>query len=116
MNTLDQKLDFTFTANQQIIQLIAEIDLFRGKWEHLEQLHPVFLKELKGMATIQSIGSSTRIEGATLSDKEIEQLIADLKVNKLENRDEQEVIGYYDVLELIFDNAEDIQLTENYIM
>jgi Fic family protein len=116
MNTLDQKLDFTFTVNQQIIQLIAEIDLFRGKWEHLEQLHPVFLQELKGMATIQSIGSSTRIEGATLSDKEIEQLIADLKVNKLENRDEQEVIGYYDVLELIFDNAEDIQLTENYIM
>ncbi|MCI5217833.1 MAG: Fic family protein [Candidatus Electrothrix sp. LOE2] len=116
MNTLDQKLDFSFTTNQQIIQLIAEIDLFRGKWEHLEQLHPVFLKELKGMATIQSIGSSTRIEGATLSDAEIEQLIADLKVNKLENRDEQEVIGYYDVLELIFDNAEDIQLTENYIM
>lgn len=116
MNTLDQKLDFTFTANQQIIQLIAEIDLFRGKWEHLEQLRPVFLKELKGMATIQSIGSSTRIEGATLSDAEIEQLIADLKVNKLENRDEQEVIGYYDVLELIFDNAEDIHLTENYIM
>lgn len=116
MNTLDQKLDFSFTTNQQIIQLIAEIDLFRGKWEHLAQLHPVFLKELKGMATIQSIGSSTRIEGATLSDAEIEQLIADLKVNKLENQDEQEVIGYYDVLELIFDNAEDIQLTENYIM
>ena len=116
MNTLDQKLHFAFTVNQQIIQLIAEIDLFRGKWEHLEQLHPVFLQELKGLATIQSIGSSTRIEGATLSDNEIEQLIADLKVNKLENRDEQEVIGYYDVLELIFDNAEDIHLTENYIM
>ena len=116
MNTLDQKLHFSFTVNQQIIQLIAEIDLFRGKWEHLEQLHPVFLQELKGLATIQSIGSSTRIEGATLYDKEIEQLIADLKVNKLENRDEQEVVGYYDVLELIFDNAEDIHLTENYIM
>jgi len=116
MNTLDQKLHFSFTANQQIIQLIAEIDLFRGKWKHLEQLHPVFLQELKGMATIQSIGSSTRIEGATLTDQEIEQLIADLKVNKLENRDEQEVVGYYDVLELIFDNAEDIHLTENYIM
>ncbi len=116
MNTLDQKLHFAFTTNQQIIQLIAEIDLFRGKWEHLEQLHPVFLQELKGLATIQSIGSSTRIEGATLSDNEIEQLIADLKVNKLENRDEQEVIGYYDVLELIFDNAENIHLTENYIM
>jgi Fic family protein len=68
------------------------------------------------MATIQSIGSSTRIEGVTLSDEEIERLIADLKVNRLESRDEQEVVGYYDVLELILDNAEDIQLTENYIM
>ncbi|MCI5142018.1 MAG: hypothetical protein D3909_09910 [Candidatus Electrothrix sp. ATG1] len=116
MDTLERKLDFAFTANQQIIQLIAEIDLFRGKWEHLEQQHPDFLNELKGIATIQSIGSSTRIEGATLSDAEIEQLLADLKVNRLENRDEQEVVGYYDVLELILDNAEDIQLTENYIM
>jgi len=116
MKTLDQKLNFAFTANQQIIQLIAEIDLFRGKWVHLEQMRPAFLNELKGMATIQSIGSSTRIEGATLSDAEIEQLIADLKVNKLESRDEQEVVGYYDVLELIFDNAEDIHLTENYLM
>ena len=116
MDTLERKLDFAFTANQQIIQLIAEIDLFRGKWEHLEQQHPDFLNELKGIATLQSIGSSTRIEGATLSDAEIEQLLTDLKVNRLENRDEQEVVGYYDVLELILDNAEDIQLTENYIM
>lgn len=75
-----------------------------------------FLKELKNITAIQSIGSSTRIEGATLSDTEIKKLISDLKINKLENRDEQEVIGYYDVLELILENSQDIKLTENYIM
>ena len=116
MDTLDKKLHFEFQTNQQVLMLISEIDLFRGKWELLESQNISFLKELKNIATIQSIGSSTRIEGATLKDNEIVALISDLKINKLENRDEQEVIGYYDVLELILENSDDINLTENYIM
>ncbi|MEA1934816.1 MAG: Fic family protein [Thermodesulfobacteriota bacterium] len=116
MDTFDRKLHFEFKTNQQILNLISEIDLFRGKWEHLENQNITILKELKNITTIQSIGSSTRIEGATLSDTEIKKLICDLKINKLENRDEQEVIGYYDVLELILENSQDIKLTENYIM
>ena len=116
MDTFDKKLHFGFKTNQQILNLISEIDLFKGKWAHLENRNIMILKELKNITTIQSIGSSTRIEGATLSDIEIEQLISDLKINKLENRDEQEVIGYYDVLELILENSQDINLTENYIM
>ena len=116
MDFFDKKLHFEFKTNQQILNLISEIDLFRGKWEHLENQNITILKELKNITTIQSIGSSTRIEGATLSDTEIKKLISDLKINKLENRDEQEVIGYYDVLELILENSQDIKLTENYIM
>jgi len=116
MNILDKKLDFEFKTNQQIISLISEIDLFRGKWEYLENKNITILKELKNIATIQSIGSSTRIEGVKLDDNEIENLISDLKINKLENRDEQEVIGYFDVLELILENSKEIKLNENYIM
>jgi len=115
MDTFDKKLHFGFKTNQQILNLISEIDLFRGKWEHLENQNITILKELKNIATIQSIGSSTRIEGATLSGSEIKKLIYELKINKLENRDEHEVIGYYDVLELILENSQDIKLTENYI-
>ena len=116
MDTFDRKLHFEFKTNQQILNLISEIDLFRGKWEYLENQNIIILKELKNITTIQSIGSSTRIEGATLSNTEIKELISDLKINKLENRDEQEVIGYYDVLELILEHSQDIKLTENYIM
>ncbi|MBD3338386.1 MAG: Fic family protein, partial [Candidatus Lokiarchaeota archaeon] len=95
MDTLDKKLNFEFRTSQHILKLISEIDLFKGKWEILESRKIDILKELKNIATIQSIGSSTRIEGATLSDDEVKQLISDLKVNKLENRDEQEVVGYF---------------------
>ncbi len=116
MDTFDKKLQFGFKTNQRILNMISEIDLFRGKWEYLEDQNHLILKELKNIATIQSIGSSTRIEGATLSDTEIEELISDLKINKLESRDEQEVFGYYDVLELILENSQDIKITENYIM
>ena len=116
MDTLDEKLNFEFRTSQLILKLISEIDLFKGKWETLENQNINILIELRNIATIQSIGSSTRIEGATLSDDKVKQLISDLKINKLENRDEQEVVGYYDVLELIIENSEDIDLSENYIM
>ncbi|NOZ47212.1 MAG: Fic family protein, partial [Chlorobi bacterium] len=72
-------------------------------------------KELRKIATIESIGSSTRIEGGSLTDKEIEELLNDVKITKLKTRDEQEVIGYYDTLEIIYENYNNIRLSENYI-
>ena len=115
MDTFDQKLQFTYEINQKILNLIAEIDLLKGKWSVLEDENTGFLNELRNIATIQSIGSSTRIEGATLSDEEIKTLISNLKINQLETSDEQEVIGYYDAQELIFENFQSIDLSENYI-
>ncbi|MBC7473412.1 MAG: Fic family protein, partial [Candidatus Sericytochromatia bacterium] len=73
------------------------------------------LKELKKIATIQSIGSSTRIEGATLTDEEVKKLLNNIKITKFESREQQEVIGYYETLEIILDNYQDITLSENYI-
>ncbi|MCK5159886.1 MAG: cell filamentation protein Fic [Candidatus Heimdallarchaeota archaeon] len=115
MNTLKSKIEFSTDHSQIIINLISEIDIFKGKWSVLENMSLTFLNELKNIATIQSIGSSTRIEGATLSDQDIKELIAALDINKLDTRDEQEVVGYYDTLELIFENYKNIELTENYI-
>ncbi len=115
MSIYEDKLRFSYEVNQQVLNLISEIDEFKGKWSVLENESLSYLNELKNIATIQSIGSSTRIEGATLSDEEIKLLISDLKINKLESRDEQEVIGYYDALELIFENYSEIELTESYI-
>jgi Fic family protein len=115
MDKFIKKLNFNFISNQQILKLIGNIDGFKGKWNIAEKQENRYLKELRKIATIESIGSSTRIEGATLSDIEVQALLKDLKITKLKSRDEQEVVGYYEVLELIYENYEDIPLTESYI-
>jgi len=114
-NNLSQKLNFESSAHQKISQLLSVIDTFKGTWKALEQTKSGYLKELRKIATIESIGSSTRIEGATLTDKEIEKLLKSVKISKLEKRDEQEVVGYYEGLELILENFKDIPLSESYI-
>ncbi|MFA7445544.1 MAG: Fic family protein [Flavobacteriaceae bacterium] len=115
MDKFIQKLNFDFATNQKIVQLIGYIDGFKGKWNIVENKENRYLKELRKIATIESIGSSTRIEGAALTDKEVQELLNDIKITKLKSRDEQEVIGYYEVLELIYDNYSNIRLSESYI-
>ncbi|MCZ2392781.1 MAG: Fic family protein [Chitinophagales bacterium] len=115
MDKFIQKLNFDFPTNQKILQLISHIDGFKGKWDIAEKQENRYLKELRKIATIESIGSSTRIEGSTLTDKEVQELLNDIKITKLKSRDEQEVIGYYEVLELIYDNYSDIELSESYV-
>ena len=115
MDKYIQKLNFDFFINQRVIQLLTAIDGYRGKWNVVKKRENRYLKELRRIATIESIGSSTRIEGATMTDEEIKQLLKDVKITKFKTRDEQEVIGYYEVLELIFDNFSEIKLSENYI-
>jgi Fic family protein len=111
----EQKLNFSFEAMQRIVQQIAHIDQFKGKWEVLEQKENIYLKELRRIATIQSVGSSTRIEGAILTDEEVKDLLNDVTITTFETRDEQEVAGYYDVLELILDQVQDMQFSENMV-
>ena len=115
MDKYINKLNFDFKTNQKILKLISQIDLYKGKWNIIEKQENIYLKELRKIATIESIGSSTRIEGVTLTDKEIEKLLNDVKISKLKTRDEQEVIGYYDTLEIIYENYNNIHLSENYI-
>ncbi len=112
---MDKKLRFDFATTQKIIKKIGVIDAFKGQWLAIEKEENRYLRELRKIATIQSIGSSTRIEGATLTNKEVETLLANIKITKLETRDEQEVFGYYEVLEIILTNYDDIELTESNI-
>jgi len=115
MDKYIQKLNFDFLTNQRVMQLIAAIDEYRGKWNVVEKRENRYLRELRRIATIESIGSSTRIEGATMTDEEVQQLLKNVKITKFENRDEQEVIGYHEVLELVFKNFSEIKLSESYI-
>jgi Fic family protein len=104
MDKYIQKLNFDFITNQRVMQLIAAIDEYRGKWNVVEKRENCYLKGLRKIATIESIGSSTRIEGATMTNEEVKQLLKEVKITRFKTRDEQEVFGYYEVLELIIDN------------
>jgi len=100
----------------EILSLIGEIDQFKGAWQLLGTLAPERLQALRKIATIESIGSSTRIEGAKLSDREVERLLSNLETYSFTSRDEQEVAGYADLLGRIFDNWKVLKLSENWIL
>jgi Fic family protein len=110
-----QKLDFSSDTNQKMLRLIGLIDRYQGEWKSSEFRENRYLKELRQIASTQSIGSSTRIEGATMTDEEIHELLKNIKITRMKTRSEQEVMGYYEVLDLIYENYHTIKLTENYI-
>src|ERR1035437_3285268 len=99
----------------ELLALIAEIDEFKGAWRSLGTLAPERLKALRHVATIESIGSSTRIEGSKLTDREVERLLSNLEIRKFSSRDEQEVAGYAEVMETVFRAWSEIPITENHI-
>ncbi len=105
----------TIQITPELLALIAEIDEFKGAWRALGTLAPERLKALRLVATIESIGSSTRIEGSKLTDREVERLLANLEIKKFDTRDEQEVAGYAEVMETLFHAWQDIAVTENHI-
>jgi len=99
----------------RIVRLIAEIDEFKGYWKGMATLSVDFLSNLRILATIESIGSSTRIEGAKLTDSEVSALIKGIGVRSFRSRDEQEVAGYAEALQLVQESYDEIDLTENNI-
>ena len=97
------------------LKRIARIDEFKGAWRSLGTLAPDRLNALRRIATIESIASSTRIEGSKLTDREVESLFTQLQVTSFATRDEQEVAGYAAVMELVFSSWQHIPFTENHI-
>ena len=103
------------TFGPDLVKLIAEIDEFKGRWEALKTLSPDRLNALRKVATIESVGSSTRIEGAKLSNAQVETLLSNIKIRSFATRDEQEVAGYAQAMDLVFQAYADMRLTENHI-
>ena len=99
----------------EIASLIAEIDEFKGRWAATQALAPDRLMALRQVATIESVGSSTRIEGVKLTNSEVESLLRGIKTYSFKSRDEQEVAGYAELMEMIFASYNDISFTENHI-
>ena len=105
----------TLQITPEILGLIAGIDEFKGAWRALGTLAPDRLSALRRAATIESVGSSTRIEGDRLSDRDVERLLSSLQVKSLATRDEQQVAGYAKVMEMVFSSWQHIPLTQNHI-
>src|SRR5665213_218595 len=98
----------TIQITPEILGLISELDEFKGAWRALGTLAPDRLSALRRVATIESIGSSTRIEGSKLSDREVEKLLSNLEIRNFDTRDLQEVAGYAETMELVFRAASEI--------
>ena len=108
----DKRLD-TIPAN--ILSLIASIDELKGRWSAGANLHPQILGRLKQSVLITSTGASTRIEGAKLSDLQVQDLMSGISMQKFKDRDAQEVKGYYELLKNVFDSWQNIKFSENLI-
>src|ERR1700690_114574 len=105
----------TINVSQELLALLSEVDEFKGAWRALGIIAPERLNALRRVATIESIGSSTRIEGSKLTDREVERLLGNLEIRRFSTRDEQEVAGYADVMETVFRSLSEIPITENHI-
>lgn len=105
----------TLQITNNFLNLIARIDEFKGAWRAMGTLAPDRLSALRKVATIESIGSSTRIEGSKLSDKDVEKLLSNLAIQSFETRDEQEVAGYAELMDLVFSAWREIPFDENHV-
>jgi Fic family protein len=97
-----------------VLRLVGEIDEFKGAWRALGTLAPDRLASLRRIATVESVGASTRIEGARLTDREVDLLLSNLDLGSFRSRDEQEVAGYAEATMVVFDSWRQIPLTENH--
>jgi Fic family protein len=109
VHTFDLELDW------DLVKQLSQLDRFDASWSSIEIKEGQSLKQLKSIATVESVGASTRIEGSKMSNEEVDVLLADLSIEKLTDRDAQEVAGYFDVFEIISEAYEDIGVTQNEI-
>lgn len=100
----------------EILSKIAQIDELKGLWKGSFAINPQILNRLKKSVIITSTGASTRIEGSQMTDDAVEKFLKSLKSNPPDNRDEEEVAGYADLLGRIFDNWQQIKLSESTIL
>ena len=107
-NLKDQKWD------SDILGYIAAIYKEAGKQEMYLKQRPEELEKLVEIAKIQSTEASNAIEGIVTTNTRMKQLVAEKTAPK--NRDEQEIAGYRDVLNIIHENFDVIPISQNYIL
>ena len=116
MNDITRKFDHRIkNPEPHIVALLAEIDGIRGEFKGGLRMTPQAITNLKRSTLITSAGASTRIEGAKLTDEEVEKVMHGLAVSKFSDRDSQEVQGYLETLQNVFDSFQTLPLRESVI-
>ncbi len=91
--------------------LISDIDDFSSKWSAIEQGKEQSLKQLKEIATVQSVAASNRIEGSKMTNEEVELLLSEIDSSKFVAQNSQELVGYFETLEVITENFNEIDIS-----
>jgi Fic family protein len=107
--------NFKLDIDWKLINVISKLDRFDANWTAIERKEGQSLKELKSIATVRSVGASNRIEGNRMNDEEVDVLLQKIDITRLTDRDSQEVVGYFEVLDLISESYENINITESHI-
>lgn len=115
-NRFEKRLLFSPVLSAKIYGLLAKIDAIKGQWKMSSRLSPQMISRLKTSVLVTSTGSSTRIEGAKLSDEQVRELLQKARIKKFKTRDEQEVVGYLELLKNVFDSWEHLQFSESLIL
>ena len=111
-HVLDQRLK---NIPASLWQKIASIDELKGQWLGGAKFSPRVLGNLKKTVLVTSTGASTRIEGAKLSDEDIEKLMRGISIQQFADRDLQEVQGYYELLDNVFSAWKYLRFSEGLI-
>jgi len=113
---LSRRLLLTAEVSERIYSLIAEIDAVKHSWRLTNRLMPQIIERLMQSVLVTSSGASNRIEGNRLTDEEVQDLYRNMRIQRLKSRDEQEVVGYLEVLQNVFENYESMPIRESIIL
>ena len=113
---LQTRLNLKPNIIEEIYSLIAQIDGVKNSWKLTSQLLPQTIERLTKSVIVTSTGSSNRIEGNRLTDIEVENLYKNLHVKKFKTIDEQEIAGYLECLEFVFNHYNSITISESNIL
>lgn len=113
---LSRRLTFAPEQTEAVYAILSEIDAVKKTFQLSRQLLPQTVSRLRQTVIITSTGASNRIEGNRLSNHQVEALLRNQSRRKLKTRDEQEVAGYLEMLELILASHDDMVLNEALIL
>jgi len=113
---LSRRMQLSPVLTETIYAMIAEIDTVKNTYTLTNRLLPQTIERLTQSVIVTSTGASNRIEGNRLTDEEVEELYRNKRIKSFKTRDAQEVAGYIEMLERIFENHAEIPITENHIL